>query len=157
MPQVTTVLTSSVPEVLDIIAIALKHNMDAKFARSADRATVAVYADFAPKYPAVTVVRPTLVMDRRELIRVLGIAPPADWEAPFVLTRILVPWRKRYIVYRDVGVDVAFTNHGIAVQDGKVLTPEDPEPWVLSADGKWEPTPQTEARWQKARALMYPT
>ena len=88
MPQITTVLTSSVPEVLDIIAIALKHNMDAKFARSADRATVAVYADFAPKYPAVTVVRPTLVMDRRELIRVLGVAPPADWEAPFVLSLI---------------------------------------------------------------------
>ena len=61
---------------------------------------------------------------------------------------------KKKILYAEI---MGKYSNAVLVQDGKVLTPEDPQPWVLSADGKWEPTPQTEARWKKARALMYPT
>ncbi|WP_143013751.1 hypothetical protein [Actinomyces ruminicola] len=76
MPRIITAVTQEVPEVLDVVSLALARDTTATYAPTADDAAVAVFTEFSDRRPSLEIVRPTLVADARELRRVLQVDFP---------------------------------------------------------------------------------
>ncbi|AYD89013.1 hypothetical protein D4740_09405 [Actinomyces sp. 2119] len=81
-----------------------------------------------------------MVMDRREVARVLQVEPPASWDLA-VLTQCLVPFEKECDPMLDVVQDVSIMTGGLLVRQGRVVPTPRQWPWRLGTDGRWVPMP----------------
>lgn len=87
---------------------------------------------------AIEILNPTTVADPREIVRLLGVAIPAQWN-PAIVTRCSIPFGEIYDQYIDIAVDTAAMSDGIAVMDGQRIPLPDPWHWRRNEKGKWTP------------------
>jgi len=150
VPRIITAVTQEVPEVLDVISLALARDITATYARTADDAGVLVFTEFSDRRPSLMIVRPSLAADARELSRVLQVDIPLDWEPPYVVNQFLVPWEARCDVFTQVPIDVAIMFHGVAVSEGAILPVPTPWWWRINEQGRWTPTRAAQEQWRRA-------
>ncbi|MBW3068208.1 hypothetical protein GZ998_01565 [Actinomyces sp. 594] len=150
MPRIITAVTQEVPEVLDVVSLALARDITATYTRTADNAAVAIFTDFSDLRPSLEIVRPSLVADARELTRIFQVDFPRDWEPPYVINQFLVPWEERCDVFTQVPIDVGIMFHGVAVSEGSVLPVPEPWWWRVTEEGRWRPTRAAQEQWRRA-------
>jgi len=150
VPRIITAVTQEVPEVLDVVSLALARDTTATYAPTADDAAVAVFTEFSDRRPSLEIVRPTLVADARELRRVLQVDFPPYWEPPYVVNQFLVPWEERCDVFTQVPIDVAVMFQGLAVSEGSILPVPNPWWWRITEAGRWTPTRAAREQWWRA-------
>ncbi|WP_103062247.1 hypothetical protein [Actinomyces qiguomingii] len=150
MPRIITAVTQEVPEVIDVVSLALVRDITATYTPTADDSGVAIFTDFSDRRPSLQIVRPTLVADARELTRVLQVAFPLEWEPPYVVNQFLVPWEERCDVFTQVPIDVGIMFQGMAVSEGRILPVPEPWWWRVNSEGRWRPTRAAQEQWRRA-------
>ena len=130
MPRIITIISDDVPDSTLFIGSALARTPRFTIDRRPDDATFGIVSKETPGRLALEVARPFMVFDAREVTRMYGVTPPAQWQ-PVVLTTCMVPREQQYDMWVDVVRDVAGMCGGLPVLAGQVI--EQPDPW-------WAPT-----------------
>ena len=139
MPRIITIISDDVPDSTLFIGSALARTPRFTIDRRPDDATFGIVSKETPGRLALEVARPFMVFDAREVTRMYGVTPPAQWQ-PVVLTTCMVPREQQYDMWVDVVRDVAGMCGGLPVLAGQVIEQPDPGPWVRRPDGRWAPT-----------------
>ena len=139
MPRIITIISDDVPDSTLFSGSALARTPRFTIDRRPDDATFGIVSKETPGRLALEVARPFMVFDAREVTRMYGVTPPAQWQ-PVVLTTCMVPREQQYDMWVDVVRDVAGMCGGLPVLAGQVIEQPDPWPWVRRPDGRWAPT-----------------
>ncbi|MDO4900457.1 hypothetical protein [Actinomyces sp.] len=150
MPRMITAVTQEVPEVLDVVSLALARDITATYTRTANDSGVVIFTEFSDRRPSLEIIRPSLAADARELSRILQVNFPIDWEPPYVVNQFLVPWEERCDVFTQVPIDVGVMFHGVAVCEGAILPVPQPWWWRINEQGRWRPTRAAQEQWRRA-------
>ena len=106
MPRIITIISDDVPDSTLFIGSALARTPRFTIDRRPDDATFGIVSKETPGRLALEVARPFMVFDAREVTRMYGVTPPAQWQ-PVVLTTCMVPREQQYDMWVDVVRDVA--------------------------------------------------
>ena len=139
MPRIITIISDDVPDSTLFIGSALARTPRFTIDRRPDDATFGIVSKETPGRLALEVARPFMVFDAREVTRMYGVTPPAQWQ-PVVLTTCMVPREQQYDMWVDVVRDVAGMCGGVPVRAGAVNAQPDPWPWGRRPGRRGAPT-----------------
>lgn len=136
MPRIVTIVSPEVPDSRLFLGAVLARTPKFHITRTPDDALFAITPKEMPKRPVLHVPHPMIVVDPREVERIIGVRPPEDW-MPTLLTQCYVPPQPEYDMWVGVVRDVAAMSGGFAVENRQIIPLPSPWPWSQDENGKW--------------------
>ncbi|QQM67540.1 hypothetical protein [Actinomyces weissii] len=136
MPRVITIVSPDVPEVNMFLGTTIVRTPKFTISPALDESLFGLVPHERPERPALEVPHPMIVIDGREVERVVGVRPPAEW-VPCIMTQCFVPHGELYDMWVQIVADVARMCNGFAVEAGRVVPLPEPWPWYRGEDGRW--------------------